>query len=139
MAHLHHSGAGRARQRDLEARAHLGNRWRLDLADRQLRPQARSDLLGHRGNPAPQIDAEYRPGDNSYASSLLALDTETGAIKWHFQFTPNDPYDYDEIGETQLIDTGDRNLAFRAARTASAIRSIARTANCSTPRSMSTT
>jgi len=68
------------------------------------------------GNPAPQIDAEYRPGDNLYASSLLALDTETGAIKWHFQFTPNDPYDYDEIGETQLIDTGDRNLAFRAAR-----------------------
>jgi alcohol dehydrogenase (cytochrome c) len=56
------------------------------------------------GNPAPQIDAEYRPGDNLYASSLVALDATDGALKWHFQFTPNDPYDYDENGETQLID-----------------------------------
>lgn len=68
------------------------------------------------GNPAPQIDAEYRPGDNLYASSLVALNVETGEMKWHFQFTPNDPYDYDEIGETQLIDNGSDNLAFRAAR-----------------------
>jgi alcohol dehydrogenase (cytochrome c) len=68
------------------------------------------------GNPAPQIDAEYRPGDNLYASSLLALDAKTGEMKWHFQFTPNDPYDYDEIGETQLIDVNGEKTAFRAAR-----------------------
>lgn len=72
------------------------------------------------GNPAPQIDAEYRPGDNLYASSLLALDVGTGEMKWHFQFTPNDPYDYDEVGETQLIDVKgdgvDDTIAFRAAR-----------------------
>ncbi|WP_299642462.1 PQQ-binding-like beta-propeller repeat protein [Devosia sp.] len=68
------------------------------------------------GNPAPQIDAEYRPGDNLYASSLVALNPETGEMKWHFQFTPNDPYDYDEIGETQLIKTDDGTVAWRAAR-----------------------
>jgi alcohol dehydrogenase (cytochrome c) len=57
------------------------------------------------GNPAPQIDAEYRPGDNLYASSLLALNATTGKMAWYFQFTPNDPYDYDEVGEAQVYDT----------------------------------
>ena len=46
------------------------------------------------GNPGPQIDAEYRPGDNLYTESIVALDGDTGKIKWHFQFTPNDPFDY---------------------------------------------
>lgn len=55
------------------------------------------------GNPAPQIDAEYRPGDNLYASSLLAMDAKSGQIKWYYQFTPNDPFDYDEIGDSQLV------------------------------------
>ncbi len=56
------------------------------------------------GNPAPQIDAEYRPGDNLYTDSLLAMDPNTGAIKWFFQYTPNDPFDYDEVAEHPLID-----------------------------------
>ncbi|MBM3507570.1 MAG: PQQ-dependent dehydrogenase, methanol/ethanol family [Alphaproteobacteria bacterium] len=56
------------------------------------------------GNPAPQIDAEYRPGDNLFTDSLLALDPATGKIKWYFQYTPNDPFDYDEVAEHTLID-----------------------------------
>jgi len=72
------------------------------------------------GNPAPQIDAEYRPGDNLYASSLLALNAKDGALKWHFQFTPNDPYDYDEIGDNQLLDVSvdgkPSKMVVRAAR-----------------------
>lgn len=72
------------------------------------------------GNPAPQIDTRYRPGDNLYGSSLLALDNDTGAIKWYFQFTPNDPYDYDEIGDNQLIEgtvNGQKHaMVIRAAR-----------------------
>jgi alcohol dehydrogenase (cytochrome c) len=56
------------------------------------------------GNPGPQIDAEYRPGDNLYTESILAMDADTGEIAWHFQFTPNDPYDYDEVAENPLID-----------------------------------
>ena len=46
------------------------------------------------GNPGPW-NATGRPGDNLYTCSMLALDPKTGKIKWHFQFTPNDPYDYD--------------------------------------------
>jgi alcohol dehydrogenase (cytochrome c) len=72
------------------------------------------------GNPAPQFDAEYRPGDNLYTDSLLALDADTGAIKWHFQYTPNDPYDHDEISDNQLIDATidgqPRKLIVHAAR-----------------------
>jgi alcohol dehydrogenase (cytochrome c) len=56
------------------------------------------------GNPSPQFDAEYRPGDNLYTESTVALNPDTGEILYHFQYTPNDPYDYDEIGEAQLID-----------------------------------
>ncbi len=56
------------------------------------------------GNPGPQIDAEYRPGDNLYTESLLALNPDDGKQKWFFQFTPNDPYDYDDIAENPLVD-----------------------------------
>ena len=56
------------------------------------------------GNPGPQIDAEYRPGDNLYTESIIALDGDTGAMQWFFQFTPNDPYDYDDVAESPLID-----------------------------------
>src|SRR5690606_24943439 len=44
------------------------------------------------GNPGPDWDAEYRPGDNLYTDSALALNVDTGAIEWYFQYTPNDPY-----------------------------------------------
>ena len=47
------------------------------------------------GNPGPDFNAEQRPGDNLYTDSVVALDADTGKLKWHFQFTPNDPYDYD--------------------------------------------
>jgi alcohol dehydrogenase (cytochrome c) len=72
------------------------------------------------GNPAPQFDAEYRAGDNLYTDSLLALDADTGKMKWYFQYTPNDPYDHDEIGDNQLIDMtidgAPRKLIVHAAR-----------------------
>ena len=47
------------------------------------------------GNPNPDWDGDIRPGDNLYADSLLALDPDTGRIKWHFQFTPHDTHDWD--------------------------------------------
>jgi alcohol dehydrogenase (cytochrome c) len=72
------------------------------------------------GNPGPDWDPEYRPGDNLYTDSLLAMDPDTGDIKWYFQYTPNDPYDYDEIAEHPLIDievNGTmRNLVYHPAR-----------------------
>ena len=46
-----------------------------------------------------------RPGDNLYSDSVIALDADTGALKWHFQFTPNDGYDYDSVQVPVLVDT----------------------------------
>jgi alcohol dehydrogenase (cytochrome c) len=51
---------------------------------------------------AGSFNAALRLGDNLYTSSMLALDPKTGKIKWHYQFSPNDPFDYDAIGEPVL-------------------------------------
>jgi len=53
------------------------------------------------GNPGP-FNAAVRPGDNLYTCSVLALDPKTGKIKWHYQFSPNNPYDYDAVAEMVL-------------------------------------
>ncbi len=57
------------------------------------------------GNPVPMFDPEFRPGDNLYSNSTIALDADTGALKWHFQYTPGDYMDYDEVGIQLLMDT----------------------------------
>jgi alcohol dehydrogenase (cytochrome c) len=56
------------------------------------------------GNAAPDYDGSVRPGDDLYTASVLALDPETGKIKWHFQFTPHDVYDYDSVQTPVLVD-----------------------------------
>ena len=47
------------------------------------------------GNPSPDWDGESRPGANLYTDSLVALDPDTGTLKWHFQYTPHDTHDWD--------------------------------------------
>ncbi len=47
------------------------------------------------GNPAPTYSDEERPGDNLYTSSLVALDTNTGKLVWHYQIVPHDIWGYD--------------------------------------------
>ncbi len=56
------------------------------------------------GNPGPDWNPSQRPGDNLYSDSAVALDADTGKLKWHFQFTPNDPYDYDSVQVPVLAD-----------------------------------
>ena len=72
------------------------------------------------GNAGPDWDPEYRPGDNKWAASVLALSASTGQIKWGYQYTPNDPYDFDEISEHPIINAKvngeDRKLVVHAAR-----------------------
>ena len=55
------------------------------------------------GNPGPDWNNEQRPGDNLY-DSVIALDVDTGELEWYFQFTPNDPYDYDAVQVPVLAD-----------------------------------
>jgi alcohol dehydrogenase (cytochrome c) len=57
------------------------------------------------GNPVPGYDSAYRPGDNLFTNSAIAFDAANGKIKWHFQYTPNDNRDYDEVSSHILIDT----------------------------------
>lgn len=57
------------------------------------------------GNPVPMYDPEYRPGDNLYTNSTVALDVDTGELKWYFQYTPGDYMDYDEVGPQLLLNT----------------------------------
>jgi alcohol dehydrogenase (cytochrome c) len=56
------------------------------------------------GNPGPDWNPRQRPGDNLYTDSVVALDPDTGTLKWHFQFTPNDGYDYDSVQVPVLAD-----------------------------------
>jgi alcohol dehydrogenase (cytochrome c) len=55
-------------------------------------------------NPAPDFDGDVRPGDNLYTDCVLALDADTGTLKWYFQFTPHDLFDYDAVETPILID-----------------------------------
>ena len=47
------------------------------------------------GNPGPDWNDERRAGDNLYSDSVVALDPDTGKLKWYFQFTPHDMHDWD--------------------------------------------
>ena len=55
-------------------------------------------------NPSPDFDGSVREGDNLFTSSVLALDPDTGKLKWHFQFTPHDLNDYDATETPVLLD-----------------------------------
>ncbi len=57
------------------------------------------------GNPGPDYNGDVRPGDNLYSCSLLALNPNTGALKWHFQFTPHDTRDWDATQVPVLLDS----------------------------------
>lgn len=57
------------------------------------------------GNPFPNSDDRERGGDNLYTDSVLALDPETGKMKWHYQFTPHDTHDWDATEPNVLVDT----------------------------------
>jgi alcohol dehydrogenase (cytochrome c) len=56
------------------------------------------------GNPVHMFDPQGRPGDNLYTSSIIALDVDTGKLKWYFQTIANEGWDYDAVAITQLYD-----------------------------------
>ena len=53
-------------------------------------------------NPTPFGDPDLRPGDNLFSASLVVINAEDGNLDWYFQYTPNEQWDYDEIGSHQL-------------------------------------
>jgi alcohol dehydrogenase (cytochrome c) len=56
------------------------------------------------GNASPDLNNLQRPGDNLYTSCVVALDPDTGKLKWHYQFSPNDSYDWDADQIGILVD-----------------------------------
>jgi alcohol dehydrogenase (cytochrome c) len=56
------------------------------------------------GNPGPDYHSDSRKGDNLYSNSLVALDADTGALRWHYQFTPHDVHDWDATEVPILAD-----------------------------------
>jgi alcohol dehydrogenase (cytochrome c) len=64
------------------------------------------------GNPGPDLNGDERAGDNLYTCSLVALDADTGRLKWHYQFTPHDVHDWDAVSDPVLVNLaiGGRNV-----------------------------
>src|SRR5207244_685692 len=56
------------------------------------------------GNPNPDYYGDDRDGDNLYTCSLVALDADTGKLRWHYQFTPHDVHDWDSAHTPVLAD-----------------------------------
>jgi PQQ-dependent dehydrogenase (methanol/ethanol family) len=61
------------------------------------------------GNPSPDLYGAERPGDNLYTDSLVAVDLNTGAYKWHFQYVPHDVWDLDAVSPPILVDVKDKS------------------------------
>jgi alcohol dehydrogenase (cytochrome c) len=88
-----------------------GTAWMPGTYDQEL-----NTLYWGTGNASPDYDGSVRPGDDLYTCSLLAIDPDSGKLKWYFQFTPHDLYDYDAVETPVLINTADRKLIVEANR-----------------------
>jgi glucose dehydrogenase len=69
------------------------------------------------GNPTPEYDATKRPGDNLYTASIVALEAATGRLRWHHQYLPHDPGDYDAANPPIVVDVAGRRLVAHASKT----------------------
>lgn len=84
-----------------------GSAWTTPAIDTKL-----GLLYFGTGNPSPQMDDVSRPGDNLYTVSLVALDIETGKLRWHYQQVPHDVWGYDLASPPVLFDyhRGDQRI-----------------------------
>ena len=115
VALLHDSRPRRAGSRDVGSRARrsashvlrsgsVEARRRIDLGDRVVRSRAEPDVLGRRQR-RPRLERTISgPATTSTRDSVVALDADTGKLKWHYQFTPHDRYDYDSVQVPVLAD-----------------------------------
>jgi glucose dehydrogenase len=81
------------------ARRGGGSAWTTPALD----PQLGLLYLGT-GNPSPQMDDSTRPGDNLYTVSLVAVDANTGKLRWHYQQVPHDMWGLDVASPAVLFD-----------------------------------
>jgi len=77
-----------------------GTTWMPGTYDPEL-----NTLYWTTSNASPDFVGDSRPGDDLYTACVLALDADTGKLKWYFQFTPHDVYDYDATETPVLLDS----------------------------------
>ncbi|HEC72743.1 MAG TPA: pyrrolo-quinoline quinone [Methylophaga aminisulfidivorans] len=94
--------SGEVLPRDIKAEkanaAKFADAWRYGGGSAWSTPAIDHDtdtLFFGTGNPSPQMEGSSRPGDNLYTSSLVALDANSGEVKWFFQQVPHDLWGYD--------------------------------------------
>lgn len=56
------------------------------------------------GNAGPDYNGDQRPGDNLYTSSMVAIDSDTGKMRWYYQANPHNEYDWDAVQTPLLVD-----------------------------------
>lgn len=88
-----------------------GDTWATGSYDPEL-----NTLYWGTGNPGPVFDGEARQGDNLYTNSTLALDPDTGRLKFYFQYTPHDVWDYDGLSEPLVVNIGGKKAWIQANR-----------------------
>jgi alcohol dehydrogenase (cytochrome c) len=100
-----------------------GDSWRQGSGATWLTGSYDADLhLLHWGigNPGPDMNGDVRQGDNLFTCSVVALDPETGKLKWYYQFTPGDTHDWDAnealVLADRVIDGKNRKLIMQADR-----------------------
>jgi alcohol dehydrogenase (cytochrome c) len=84
-----------------------GTTWMPGTYDPEL-----NTLYWTTSNAAPDFVGDSRPGDDLYTACVLALNPDTGKLKWYFQFTPHDVYDYD-ANETPVLVDAQENATVR--------------------------
>ena len=77
-----------------------GSAWTTPAIDKDS-----NTLFFGTGNPSPQMSGDSRPGDNLYTVSLVALDANTGKLKWHYQQVPHDIWGYDVASPPVIFHT----------------------------------
>jgi alcohol dehydrogenase (cytochrome c) len=65
------------------------------------------------GNPSPDLYGAERPGDNLYTNSIIAVDLNSGAYKWHYQYIAHDVWDLDAVSPVILTEAKDKSGAMR--------------------------
>ena len=65
------------------------------------------------GNPSPDLYGAERPGDNLYTNSIIAVDLDTGAHKWHYQYIAHDVWDLDAVSPVILTDAAGKDGKMR--------------------------
>ncbi len=85
-----------------------GTTWMPGTYDPEL-----DTLYWTTSNAAPDFAGDSRPGDDLYTACVLAIDPNTGKLRWYFQFTPHDLYDYDANETPVLLDLDENGMARR--------------------------